>query len=147
MIKITNLKELQTYFPSVSDEAIEFLKNLTEATENGTYPFGDDVFVNVMSLQTGTDESAMMEAHEVFVDFQYMVKGEEKILIAPKAELEIGKAYNEVDDGALYCHSGGEAVVYKDGEGVVIYPKEAHLPGLAVKESRLVKKAVMKIRY
>lgn len=147
MIKITNLKDLQTYFPSVSDEAIEFLKNITESTENGKYPFGEDVFVNVQSVQTKTDENGKMEAHDVFVDFQYMVKGEEKILYAPKKNLPIIEEYNEVKDRAFYGFDKGEAVTYTDGEGVVLYPEEAHLPGLAVKESKLVKKAVMKIRY
>lgn len=147
MIKITNLKDLQTYFPSVSDEAIEFLKNLTEQTENGKYPFGVDVFVNVQSVQTKTDESGMMEAHDVFVDFQYMVKGEEKIIYAPKKGLAVGEEYNEAKDRAFYRWEKGEAVTYTDGEGVVLYPEEAHLPGLAVNESKLVKKAVVKIRY
>ena len=147
MIKITNLKDLQTYFPSVSDEAIAFLKSITESTENGKYPFGEDVFVNVQSVQTKTDESAPMEAHDVFVDFQYMVKGEEKIIYAPKKELAIAEEYNAVKDRAFYSWKQGEAVTYQDGEGVVLYPEEAHLPGLAVNESKLVKKAVVKIRY
>ncbi|MBQ8320390.1 MAG: YhcH/YjgK/YiaL family protein [Clostridia bacterium] len=147
MIKLTNLQDLQKYFPSVTDEAIAFLKALSESTENGKYPFGPDVTVNVQSVQTKTDETAMMEAHDVFVDFQYMVSGEEKIIFTPKANLKIGKEYDEVKDRAFYVWEEGESVTYQSGEGVVLYPEEAHLPGLAVKESKLVKKAVVKIRY
>ena len=147
MIKINNLKDLQTYFPSVSDEAIAFLQSINEQTENGKYTFSEDVFVNVMSLQTKTDETAPMEAHDVYVDFQYMAKGEEKILYAPKKDLVITEEYNAVKDRAFYSFEKADPVVYKDGEGVVLYPEEAHLPGLAVNESRLVTKAVMKIRY
>ena len=147
MIKITNLKDLQKYFPVVSDEAIEFIKNLTEETENGKYPFGENCFVNVQTVTTKTDESAMMEANEKFVDFQYMVKGEEKIVYTPKAGLEQGTPYDEVKDRAFYKWTAGDTVLYADGEGVVLYPEEAHLPGLAVNGSKTVKKAVVKIRY
>lgn len=146
MIKITDLQELKKYFPYVPDEAIAFVKGLTEETENGKYPFGENVFVNVMSVQTKTDETAPMEGHDKYVDFQYMVSGEEKIIYTPKKGLKVTDEYNEVKDRAFYAWETGESVVYKSGEGVVLYPEEAHLPGLVVTESKTVKKAVMKIK-
>ena len=146
MIKITNLQDLKKYFDFVPDEAIAFLAGLTEETENGKYYFGDKVFVNVMDVQTKTDETAPMEGHDKYVDFQYMVSGEEKILYTPKQGLAVTTEYNEVKDVAKFAHNGGEAVTYQSGEGIVLYPEEAHLPGLAIAESKTVKKAVMKIK-
>ena len=145
MIKITNLQDLKKYFDFVPDQAIDFLKGLTEETENGKYPFGDKVYVNLMSVQTTTDETKPMEAHDRYVDFQYMVSGEEKIIYTPKQGLPVTTEYNEVKDVAKYAWEKGESVNYQTGEGVVLYTEEAHLPGLAVTESKTVKKAVMKI--
>ena len=145
MIKITNLQDLKKYFDFVPDQAIAFLKGLTEETENGKYPFGDKVYVNLMSVQTTTDETKPMEAHDRYVDFQYMVSGEEKIIYTPKQGLPVTTEYNEVKDVAKYAWEKGESVNYQTGEGVVLYTEEAHLPGLAVTESKTVKKAVMKI--
>ena len=146
MIKVTDLKALKAYFPYVPDEAIDFMASLTVDTENGKYPFGEKVFVNVMNVQTTRDEASPMEAHEKYVDFQYMVCGEEKIIVADKTGLKVVDEYNEAKDRAFYAWENGESVVYATGEGVVLYPNEGHLPGLAVNEEKTVKKAVMKIR-
>lgn len=145
MLKITNLQDLKKYF-NVPEEALQFLANATKATENGKYPFTPDCFINVMDCQTKNDDTAMMEAHDKFVDVQFMIDGEEKIYYTDRTPLELGEAYNEAKDRCFYKWEKADVVTYKTGEAVVLYPIEAHLPGRAVTEEMTVKKAVMKVR-
>ena len=146
MIKITNLKDLQKYFDNVPDEAIAFLESATKDTANGKYPFTEDCFVNVMDCNTKADCTAMMEAHDKFVDVQFLIDGEEKIFYTDRTPLELGEAYNEAKDRCFYKWEKADVVTYKTGEAVVLYPQEAHLPGCAVNTPMVAKKAVMKVR-
>ena len=88
-----------------------------------------------------------MEAHEIYIDIQYLICGEEKIHYTDKSELKIQKPYSESGDCALYVFPEKyDTVIYKSGEGVVLYTNEAHLPTRAVTEPMTVKKAVIKLK-
>ena len=146
MIKLTHLGELTKYF-DVPDTAMEFLSRANTYTECGRYEFSEDCFVNVITCDTKEDCTGLMEAHVMFVDVQYMLDGEEKILYTPKEGLVQAKDYDEKKDRSFYAFETADEVTYTTGEGIVLYPAEAHLPGCAIDRSKSIKKAVIKIRY
>ena len=146
MIKLTTLAELTKYF-DIPATAMDFLKTANAQTECGRYEFNEDCFVNVITCDTKEDCTGLMEAHVVFVDVQYMLDGEEKILYTPKAGLVQAKDYDEKKDRSFYAFESADEVTYTTGEGVVLYPAEAHLPGCAIDKSKSIKKAVIKVRY
>jgi biofilm protein TabA len=88
-----------------------------------------------------------MEAHETFVDVQCLIRGEEKILFTDKTALPTTVPYSAEKDAAFHSFTDAEAVTYKAGECVVLYPVEAHLPNRAVNEPMAIKKAVMKVNF
>ena len=144
MIKITNIEEIKKYF-NIPEEAVEFIKGATVDTENKRYDFGEKCFINVQNVSTAC-ETPLMEAHEIFVDVQYLISGEEKIFYTAKEGLPIQRPYSEKGDGAFYdFDENSESVCYKAGEAVVLYPEEAHLPNRAVGEPMAIKKAVIKV--
>lgn len=144
MIKITAIEEAKKYF-EIPSEAIEFLKKANCDTENGRYYFGEFCYVNIQTCDTKL-ETPLMEAHEKYVDIQYLIDGEEKIFYTEKEGLGIRKPYSEGGDAALYnFDEKSEAVTYKSGEAVILYPEEAHLPNRAVTTLRTIKKAVVKV--
>lgn len=146
MIKITNLNDLKKYF-ALPDAAVEFLKNATTDTENGKHPFNDDCYINVMSPTTVADDNALMEAHREFVDVQFIIEGEERMLYTDIDATKVETPYNAAKD-ALFCSfEKADAVCVAKGEAVVFYPQDAHLPCRAVNEPMTIKKAVMKVRY
>lgn len=146
MIKINTPAELKKYF-DLPDEAIKFMNDLTPATENGRYTFSPDCYVNVMNCDTKEDLTANMEAHDNFVDVQYVIEGEEKIVYANREGLTLATPYNPDKDVLFFVGVPGEVVCNKAGEAAVLYPAEAHLPGRAVNAPMTIKKAVMKVRY
>ena len=144
MIKITNIEEIKKYF-NVPDEAVEFIKGATVDTENKRYEFSEKCFVNVQNVDTAV-ETPLMEAHEKFVDVQYLISGEEKIFYIAKEGLTVQTPYSEKGDMAFYdFDERSESVCYKSGEAVILYPEEAHLPNRAVGEPMPIKKAVIKV--
>lgn len=144
MIKIQDLKDITSYL-KIPPDALDFILGMTADTSDGRYEFGTDCFVNVMHCDTKT-EIAPMEAHEKYIDVQMVIAGEEKICVAEKASLKIVTPYDEAKDIAFYAWDNAQDVIYRSGEGVILYPAEAHLPGRAVGEPMTIKKAVLKIK-
>lgn len=145
MKKITDYSQLQESF-CVPLAAIAFLQAASAETPNGRYTFGEGCFINVMDCTTKS-ELGMMEAHERFVDVQCLLTGEEKILYASKNDLPITENHYAEKDVAFYTFKEALEVCYRAGEGIVLLPDEAHLPGRAVQAPMAVKKAVMKLDY
>lgn len=143
MIKITNYQDLAKYF-NVPAAAIAFMQAISEKTENGRYDFGKDCFINVMDCTT-REGFADMEAHDVYVDVQCLLTGEERIYFANREGLTVSQEYNPQKDIMFFAYSPCEYVDYKAGEGVVLYPEEAHLPCRAVHAPLTAKKAVIKL--
>ena len=144
MIKFTSFKELKNYF-HISDEVISFMESLTRDTESKRYEFGEGCYVNVQDCTTKT-ESKLMEAHERVVDIQCLVDGEEKIYYTDKDGLIENKPYSEKADYALYVlPENAKEVTYKSGEGIILFPCDAHTPNIAVSEPKNNKKAVIKL--
>ena len=144
MLKIQNLQEVTQYLP-IPRDAIAFALDMNADTPDGRYDFGADCYINVMHCDT-TAETAAMEAHEKFIDVQMVIAGEEKIYVTEKAPLHTVTPYDADRDIAFYAWDHAEAVTYRSGEAVVLYPAEAHLPGRAVGEPMTIKKAVLKLK-
>ncbi len=144
MIKIKSPAEIKKYF-NIPSEAVLFLESITEDTENKKYAFGDDCFINVQNCVTKTECSAM-EAHEKYVDIQYLVKGEEKIYYRNKDGLTVTKPRSEGGDTTIYAFpDGADFICCTAGEGIILYTDEAHSPNKAVSLPCENKKAVIKI--
>ena len=143
MIKITNHQDLKQHF-NVPDAALAFLAAISEHTDNGKYPFGADCFINVMDCTT-RGELADMEAHDIYVDVQCLITGEERIYYTDRESLSVTKPIDAAKDVGFFAYTPCDFVDYKAGECVVLYPEEAHLPGRAVSAPVTAKKAVMKL--
>ena len=108
---------------------------------------GDRVYANVQQYVTKSYDEAKYEAHDHYIDVQCIVSGEEAIYLADREELEVREPYNSAKDVIFYEDAGEtEPIILHDMEFVVIYPHEAHKPGVAPGEKREVSKIVFKIR-
>jgi YhcH/YjgK/YiaL family protein len=144
MFKITNLQDLKKHFDYLPDEAISFVENADEHTACGKYVFGEDCYVNVSECETKPETK--MEGHEKYIDVQYLIFGEEKMLVCDKSALKVEKEYDAENDYAFFYFDSAEEILYKKGEAIVLYPNDAHSPDRMVTSPVVRKKAVMKIR-
>ena len=110
----------------------------------GKYELDDNIYYMVQQYDTNPDKT-VAEAHKKYIDIQYIVKGEEIIAVAPiQAEKKLVDAKEEKDVWHYECET--QPVVLKDGDFMVLYPSDLHLPGKAVKESSEVLKVVIKVK-
>jgi YhcH/YjgK/YiaL family protein len=147
---ITDLIENAALYKKVSDrisKGLEYLKNTDlEKLENGKYEIdGSDVYASVMSYQTKKFEDGKYEAHNKYIDIQYIVSGTEKLYYAPLKDAKVTTAYNEEKD-IYFLQANGDHVTAVAGSFIIFYPTEAHMPCIAVGDQSQVKKVVVKVR-
>lgn len=86
----------------------------------------------------------VIEAHRNYIDIHVMVEGVEFLGVANTADLT-SRGYDEEHDAETL--SGDVRLFpFRGGEFAVLFPQDAHLPGVKARgSSRLVKKVVLKV--
>lgn len=110
----------------------------------GTYEIdGRQVYAMVQEYQSKRQADGRWEAHRQYIDLQFIVAGTERIGFAPVGRMAAGSYDKERD---FEVPSGdGEFLTLRAGDFMLIWPGEAHMPGMAVNDPAPVKKVVVKI--
>lgn len=130
------------------NNALQIIEALDFAAEDpGKHIVNDDFFYMIQEYDTKEPAEARFEAHKNYVDIQYIVEGTESIELAPAAALEIEQAYNAESDVMFFkVPKQAAKVVLTAGSYAVIYPEDAHKPGVRVGDKPCrVKKIVGKV--
>jgi YhcH/YjgK/YiaL family protein len=106
---------------------------------------GDDVFVLMNAYETKDVKDCPSETHKKYIDIQVMLEGSERFGHAFLAQQTVIDGYHSEKDYTFY-DSPMDYLVLNKGQFAVFYPSDIHQPGIAVKESIAVKKAVFKVR-
>ena len=127
--------------------AFEFIKSTDfKSLKDGKIEIdGDNIFAIVQKYKTKNSEDATWEAHRKYIDIQYMISGAENMGFVLADYLEISEKYNEANDVEI-LKGLGDFVQVNEGEFVVFFPDDAHMPGIKIKESEMVHKVVIKIK-
>jgi len=131
------------------DCAIDYiLKTDFSKMAAGKYPVdGDRVFALVQSPTTYPKEQAKWEAHNAYIDIQYLLDGEEIIGSQKTGFLKIAEPFREGNDIAFYYDNReGFFPVLKPGTFVVCFPTDAHMPLICPNKPQKIKKVVMKVK-
>ncbi len=104
---------------------------------------GKNVYVLVQEYASKLKEQGKWEAHKRYVDLQYIVSGVEKMGFASLDRMKLGDYNPDKDFQAL----SGEGVFLPLGPGdfMLLWPQDAHMPGMAAESPVPVKKVVIKI--
>lgn len=127
-------------------KAFEFLKTTDLARlDTGKYPIDDEkVFAIVSEYETKELEKGLWEAHQKYIDIQYIISGQEKIGYGPIDEMKVKEEYNEQND-ILFLSGQGDFFTVKEGMFAIFAPNDAHMPGIQVDGIQNVKKLVVKV--
>lgn len=90
-------------------------------------------------------ENDTPEAHQAYVDIQYLISGEEYIGVTPLADVETLFSADPKNDVWFY-KAPTDRILLKGNRFVVFWPDDAHAPGIAVHQSVPCKKCVIKVR-
>ncbi len=140
--KFENLKNYikdQDLLKAVSD----FLKTAKSAPKGRNDILGE-TYANVLEYTTKKFETIKMEVHRQFVDLQYVVSGEEKLL---KQDIAGNPAITEYDaekDYAFHAPETFDSAILSEGTFAILYPNDLH-QCVALGDPIDIKKVVVKI--
>lgn len=110
---------------------------------------GKAVYALVQEYQTvAAGDEIKLEAHQNYIDIQYIVSGEEMMAWADVRGLQQATAYNPDKDVYHGLMTAAEVtpVQVRAGQAAIFYPIDAHAPKLAVSQPVKVRKIVIKVR-
>jgi len=84
------------------------------------------------------------EAHRRYIDLQYMVSGLERMGVAPIDRLAVTETYQEERD-IMWLSGSGDFLTFGAGQFMILWPGDAHMPGVEAGVSWPVLKVVVKI--
>lgn len=146
MDNISDYFEEMPLLKKVADFVIDFND---KKLPDGTYEIdGKRVFAMVQSYRTKQQTPEMMfEAHKKYIDLQYIVNGMEKIRWAKLDKVTlVEEQYSSGGDIAFYEGDAMFDFTLTKGTFLLLYPEDAHLPGLSDRKDINVRKIVFKIQ-
>ena len=144
---IDHLKNAALYagmHPRMKDAFRYLQKTDFSKIEPGRYEIdGADLFVLIQHYDPKLREKARWEAHRKYIDVQYVLSGSELFGYAPLERLS-SVAYDEAKD-FHELKGNGDFLQAPAGTFLILFPQDAHMPGIAGPASQFVKKIVVKI--
>jgi len=131
------------------DKAFLFLKSHDlSALEIKRYDIdGDNLYAPVSEYLTKNEEDARYEAHQKYIDIQYVESGKELIGIAPLSQRkDVLEPYDGTKDIEFLTVAGGENRLATPERFFIFFPEDAHRPGLKDGENSPVRKVVVKVK-
>ncbi len=144
---ISNIERYKT----LSKDIYEGLKFIAEADENlksGTYQISENVRVGVSEYTTKPINENGYETHDKFIDIQFLLAGNERILCRRREILTEKVPYNAEKDCTFYYQNDENCtnLILADGYFVIFFPNDAHAPQLCLDVPENVKKIVVKVK-
>ncbi len=139
-------KDLGRYAPIIPglEEAMNAVAAMTEWVP-GTIQLSGGNRILVQEGTTGAFDSKLSEAHRQYLDVQYIVEGEETVGWAPLEAMTLSGEFNVEKDIGRY---DGPMDYMRIGQGYcyVVFPEDAHKPGVHLDEPHAFKKLVLKLK-
>jgi biofilm protein TabA len=129
--------------------AFKYLEQLPADHAPGRYELdGHGCFALVQSYATKPLAAAKFEAHQQYIDIQFIQSGRESILWSPLAGLtEMLQPYVAEKDIAFYAvPSHVTPINLRAGEFAIFFPSDGHAPGLEYDGAADVRKTVIKVQ-
>jgi len=108
-----------------------------------------NLYYNLVSCKTKDINNTFAESHKEYIDFHYMLDGEEIIGFSDyESRGEVSKAYDPEKDVELFSNIKNENfLLLKEGMFIVFYPNEIHRPGVAFEGNiQKIKKIIFKVK-
>lgn len=142
-------KNLRHNLPESIWNAFDFIRNNDlSKLEDGKYIIdGDLLFVNVMTVDTVSNDSKSCEVHQNYADIQILIEGEELMEFSTSSiNSNSVTEYDEKTDFQLVDPNEPiSTVILQANMFAVFFPYEPHKPTCSVNETKTIRKAVIKI--
>lgn len=129
-------------------KAIDYISGINlKAAPIGKYNLDDIIYYMVQEYETKLQEKCKLEAHEKYVDIQWIIRGKEKIYTSNSKNLKVITPYSDEKDVIFFEKPARmQEIVLFPNSYVVLYPEDAHMPCVAVDAPEYIKKVVIKVK-
>lgn len=130
------------------DKAIAFLNDKRlDTLKPGKYVIdGDNVYAMITEGPIKDMDKTGWESHRNYIDLHYVISGKEKIGVADATTATVTNPYDATKDVANY-NTEGKFYDAEPGEFFLLFPGDAHRPGIKTGGFDKDKKLVIKIKY
>jgi biofilm protein TabA len=130
------------------DKAFTFLNNDLTKMEVKRYDLdGNNVYAPISEYTSKNEEDARFEAHQKYIDIQYVINGQELIGLAPlSAKKDVLVEYKPENDIEYFTVEKFTSLKADPGRFFIFFPDEAHRPGVKDGENSPVRKVVVKVK-
>ncbi len=146
---IETIEREKLSYPPAIWEALKYLSTQDfSKMADGKYSIGDKgITVSLQHYKTRTLEECRPEAHEKYIDIQYMVEGEEALGWCPLSpDLVVSQSYDNDKDIIFYeTLVPDSSVILVPGSFAVLYPLDVHRPCCELDGPEDVFKVVVKV--
>jgi biofilm protein TabA len=134
--------------PALWNAAFAYMKNKRlDTLATGRHEIaGEMLFASVTDGPSKELDKATWESHKKYIDLQYVIRGKERIGVAPASGALITKQYDENKDVMNYEVTDGLYYMAEPEIFFLFFPSDAHRPNIKVEGFDVVKKIVLKIR-
>ena len=139
-----NYQNLNTDF----EKAFDFLTKTDLSTlKIGRHDIdGDNIYALIQEYETTELEDRYLETHDLYADLQYVLSGKESMYFADsKCIFQIKEEYSPTSDATLF-HKTEDLTkcIMTDGDFVIFFPGEYHIPQCKFNNPSKVFKIVIK---
>jgi YhcH/YjgK/YiaL family protein len=141
---LTNAPLYTALGPRVA-RGLQFLAetDLTRLTPGKHELDGKRLFVLVSDYTPKPESEGRWEAHRHYLDLQYVVSGIERMGIAPVGRLTAGDY--QADRDIVWLSGSGDFLTFGAGQFMILWPGDAHMPGVDAGVPGPARKIVVKI--
>lgn len=148
---LDQMKHLQDYkgMGFDSTKILEFVQKAEkEPLAEGRYELdGENLFAMIQIYETKDREECLYEAHQTYMDIQYMAEGAELMFVSSVETLQVVEDRTPEEDLLFYAQAPEEAsLLVRQGSFALFLPQDGHMPCCKYKEKSKVKKIVFKVR-
>ncbi len=145
-LKLKNLKSgIKKGLQFLQETDLEkIFKEIEKGKSNIVEIEGKDLFAVFSTYETSSKTPPTFEGHRKFIDIQYIIEGEELILVTNDEITNVG-SYDETNDYQLCESEIYSSFMMTPGYVSVLYPKDWHAPGRQSRQVKTIKKIVVKV--
>ncbi len=141
--------QLKAYLSADLQQALAYLAAADfSQVRNGEYTIkGRELFVRVSTYDTAPRQDKKLEAHDRYIDVQFLGRGHERIYYASRRAPRMIEDHLADQDVAFFAdRPEAGSVVIGEGRFAVFFPWELHRPGcIAGEAGEPVQKIVVKV--
>lgn len=131
------------------DKAFLFLKeNNLDSIKPGKYPIdGDNVYAEVTEKESAAFDKSKWHSHRKYSDIQYIIKGKDRVGVAPVSSLTIAVPYDSTkgDSQSYSPDSKGKYYIATQRSFFIFFPTDSHRPFIKVNGYDTTKRIIVKV--